>query len=437
MLQDEMLDYEAIKSKILNAIFDLLKKEGVACELNEASLLGNIGILSSERKSQTSILLKTIKVLDTCDDKDFKVNVLYGMAHWIYTKILADYPFLHPARSGFFISLSCIFESQKEQTISNDLLFMWYSCTNHFLRSQLFVDSDPGKEYVDKSIFFDGGKCESLGVDIKELMLQIADLYIKAVQNNTQKPVHLHNSKAQLQHQTELLEHHNKDEAITPPRPKIVYEPYDELKMSVKTAILNFIMKKAKEKKVEVNVNFDRLDAPECMKVIPDDRKYQISLLLKTIHLLDINSNSHQSFLVLGGLIHYITKEIYDSYKVFQPFKAVLFQELSKAIIQNKALQAIDKFDLYNYLLEFLCAHLYKDANPFNGYLDESSYLFDEKAIVGVILKLFNEIISMDIANIENADKKKSQKLMSNPNGLFSSSSASSLSSPSVSSLRM
>lgn len=149
------------------------------------------------------------------------------------------------------------------------------------------------------------------------------------------------------------------------------------------------------------------------------ERAMQCKFLLAVKN--NLNQSDHENkTCILNAAAFYIRNQIDESYQgvvtpVFlKPENSNLFNSLTTSLSLNR-----DNFpdsknlqDMYGALSQFMHAHVYKNADPRNGYLDESCQIFSRKKIRGyevekVLVDLLQKINELKLEQVKRTKEEK------------------------------
>lgn len=179
-----LIAYDVLKLSIKQSII----KEVESKELDPLKLEESIEQLPTDRRIQATFLLKTIKSLDSLSSSSVeKARILNAAAYFTHQKIAKTYNWVSPERSTFYNSLTTSLDLRKGNQPERDDLVDMYGPLEKFLRSNVYVSSDPRKGYLKKQPFDITGY--SVETDIITLSTQVQAWRVELIQSA--KELHL------------------------------------------------------------------------------------------------------------------------------------------------------------------------------------------------------------------------------------------------------
>ncbi|BCA96195.1 hypothetical protein TUM19329_25560 [Legionella antarctica] len=187
---------------------------------------------------------------------------------------------------------------------------------------------------------------------------------------------------------------------------------YDLLKTSIKESIVTEIKSKG----------LDPLKLEESIEKLPDDRRIQARLLLKTIALLDaVNPKTEEARRIQARILNAITFYIRDQIKVIyettfpyvSPERSTLYNHLTASLDlnTNNYPDTADLVDMYGSLRKFLLMHVYKSAKPKKGYLEEQPFDIKGYSVESDIITLSTKVHTWGMEVIQRAKERHLEEL--------------------------
>jgi hypothetical protein len=180
----ELVAYDLLKTSILDSLKSLILNYSESRTLEEARLKDFTHLLPEERHTQSDYLLKIIELVDLNlkdDDPRIKAKVLNAAAYYICAKIKKVYDKSLFANVGLtsvdgsvlYVSLTSALQLTQEHHPSLSDERTLFETLLDFLRSQVYVGSNPAKGYLEPQPFEEvfNYKVED---DIKDLVKRIA-----------------------------------------------------------------------------------------------------------------------------------------------------------------------------------------------------------------------------------------------------------------------
>ncbi|KTD32290.1 Dot/Icm T4SS effector [Legionella moravica] len=185
---------------------------------------------------------------------------------------------------------------------------------------------------------------------------------------------------------------------------------YEILKSSIKEAIASSI----KEHKKTYKKDLDKLW--EATDILPQERKIQARLLLKTIELLDKQDDKSEAARVLNTLAFYIYDKIVESYGGIYSFVLSAdnsgmkrFLGLSLNLTKDNMPGDIELVDMYPSLLNFFLNHVYVGGDCRKGYLPVNPFDIEGYKVEIDIKDLKLKEAALFNNNVDSAEAKKEQ----------------------------
>lgn len=139
----QIVAYDLLKADLQESVNTLIRSHnGDPNKLNES-----LTKLPDDRRIQAIYLLKSIKYLDisTTLKSDEKARVLNAAAFFVRNEIGESYKWISPEGSKFFGSLTTSLKLTKENMPDRDDLIDMYGPLQEFIRSKVYIESDPRK----------------------------------------------------------------------------------------------------------------------------------------------------------------------------------------------------------------------------------------------------------------------------------------------------
>lgn len=401
----ELVAYKKLRQSLIDAIITLIKSYSPYETVSFENIESKLELIDNKngRRDQAFYIFKTIVCLDNISDAESdsqhrKSMILNAVAYYVWYLIDESYkgfPFRN--QSVFYSSLSSALSLTKTNQPDPFELKTMYASLLLFLEQQVFIKGMAFKGFSPKKLF------EYKEFKIVDVMNQLSDLtnqYLKLERNLAKiyRERQIGSEKTSDTMHFNIKQISDDNILITPDSELSSEQQYYLLRNNILTSILQEIQKHATKDLRKIITHDNMLDYLETLNKTPT-RKTQVQILLKTIELLD-SSLTRESYDVLRAMSYYICATISEEYPKTGVSSWIYSEESSNLLSTLKRSLGLLKVNpenreiksMYSTLQTFLCAMVYNESSPKQGYLDKQAFAIDGFNVIEIIDNLGDQI---------------------------------------------
>ncbi len=196
---------------------------------------------------------------------------------------------------------------------------------------------------------------------------------------------------------------------------------YEKLKKSIFESIKSLILYYDRDHKIDPD------NIKKSLEILPQERRIQSEVFLRTIELLDPLSNELlKQTKVLNAITCYFRANIKERYRWTSPTHSNFFNSLTTSldITLDKEPNKNDLFEMYTALDEFLRSHVYKESNPRKGYLESQYFDIEGYNVVTDIGALKTKLKEFEQETLLDAEELRIKQQKPGNLGLFGGGSS-------------